>query len=49
MTKSMKTTAQAESLPIPNPPGGGSWKWNGSAREWVPNQPEVQPEDKPQE
>ncbi|HEY0064714.1 MAG TPA: hypothetical protein VGC21_21535 [Telluria sp.] len=49
MTKTIKGAAPAEPLPIPNPPSGGSWKWNEATREWVENQPEVKPEDKTQE
>jgi hypothetical protein len=34
---------------IPVPPGGGSWSWDESLREWVSNDPQPQTEAAPAE
>jgi hypothetical protein len=48
-TKIIKGPVQAEPKPIPNPPGGGSWKWDEVGEKWISQDPVVQPQDKPQE
>lgn len=32
-TQAEPTQPQAE--PIPNPPGGGRWKWDTDAKQWI--------------
>jgi hypothetical protein len=32
---------------IPNPPGGGSWKWNAETRQWIPKEAITEPPHQP--
>lgn len=52
MTKSTtKETDQALPVaePIPNPPGGGSWTWDDTVRQWLPRAEQTEQSNQDQE
>lgn len=47
ITNSQPVVPAPPSGPTTNPPGGGRWKWDGAAGQWIPNEPNT--EHNPQE
>lgn len=37
--KPQPQTAEPIDEAIPNPPGGGRWKWDAAEKKWLPNEP----------
>lgn len=41
-TKTAPHTATPPAKEIPNPPGGGRWKWDATEEKWIPNEPPIE-------